>query len=88
MILEVPPKRKYSNIKSNIRGKVSETLNILTSSVLCTIIYVPMPKSDYYSISRDPNEVNTFLPSLVYQVVVLLEHIILAGATIWRTIET
>ena len=46
-----------------------------------------MPKSDNYSISRDPNEVNTFLPSLVYQVLVMLEHIIISGATILRTLE-
>ena len=46
-----------------------------------------MPKSDNYSISRDPNEVNTFLPSVVYQILVLLEHVLLAGVTIERTIE-
>ena len=87
VVLEVPPKGRYPNLKSNIRGKVSATFNIFTSSVLSTIIYVPMPKSDNYSISRDPNEVNTFLPSIVYQLLVLLEHVLLAGVTNERTIE-
>ena len=87
IILEVPPKGKYSNIKANIRGKISSTINILTSSALSTIIYVPMPKSETYSISRDPNEVNTFLPGLVYQLLILLEHVIIIGITTSKASE-
>ena len=55
--------------------------NTFTSSILSAIIYVPIMKSDTERLSADPNEVNTFLPGLVYQFVIIFEHIILIVVT-------
>ena len=89
IILEVPPKGKYSsNVRfANIRGFVSSSINTFTSSILSAIIYVPIMKSDTERLSADPNEVNTFLSGLIYQFLIIFEHIILIGITALRTSE-
>ena len=86
LIFEVMSKKKKheSHIRS-LKSVVSYIFNLLTTTLCSALVYVPMIKSEQLITPRDPNADNTFLSTFVYFMLMMVEHIILVGTTIYKT---
>ena len=87
LILEVMIKEKHRTPFQSVKSVTSYIFNLITTTLCSAIIYVPMTKSENIHAGRDPNVDNTFLSTLSYFVLIMIEHIILVVATMYQTKE-
>ena len=81
LIFEVMIKKKRKSPIKSVRSVIAYLFNLLTTTLCSSIVYVPMVKSDQTNSEKDPNADNTFLSTLAYFVLTMIEHIILIGTT-------